>query len=85
VRETVPAEAGAVVAVGDRPALARELAVRLRDGARADAEGVAGRLEVESAQARTPPGAAIVRVYEDLLEAPRPLSDGAASTVSSAG
>jgi glycosyltransferase involved in cell wall biosynthesis len=72
VLETVPREAGAVVAVGDRTALARELVVRLRDGGRADAEGAAGRHSVETAETKTAAAAAIVRAYQDVLGTRRP-------------
>jgi glycosyltransferase involved in cell wall biosynthesis len=72
VLEALPRHAGAVVAVGDRTALARELVVRLRDGRRADAEGAAGRKNVETAQTKTAAAAAVVRVYQDLLGTRRP-------------
>jgi glycosyltransferase involved in cell wall biosynthesis len=67
IAESVPPTAGAVVAPGDRKSLAHAIAVRLADGARAAAEGEAGRRHVEHHHDRTAAARAVVSLYSMLL------------------
>ena len=71
VAESVPPSAGRVVATGDRTGLAREIAARLTNSARCDAEGAAGRRHVESHHDLTTSAAAVVSLYSTLLQRPR--------------
>jgi glycosyltransferase involved in cell wall biosynthesis len=68
IRETVPAGAGAIVAVGDGGALARQIAVRLADVTSADAEGRLGRQHVEAHHDRARAAASIAELYASVLD-----------------
>jgi glycosyltransferase involved in cell wall biosynthesis len=63
VAESLPSNAGAVVAIGDRPGLADEIVVRLADRIRADTEGAAGRRHVELHHDLAASAGAGVRLY----------------------
>jgi glycosyltransferase involved in cell wall biosynthesis len=65
--ESVPTGAGALVHVGDGPALARELALRLGDVMLADAEGRVGRNHVAAHHDRAAAATAVVSVYATVL------------------
>jgi glycosyltransferase involved in cell wall biosynthesis len=67
VAESVPANAGAVVAIGDRRGLADQIAVRLADRARADAEGAVGRRHVQARHDMAASAGAVVSLYSTLL------------------
>jgi glycosyltransferase involved in cell wall biosynthesis len=67
VAESVPANAGAVVAIGDRGGLADQIAVRLADRARADAEGAVGRRHVQARHDMAASAGAVVSLYSTLL------------------
>ena len=67
VVESLPSGAGAVVAIGDRFGLAGEIAVRLADRVRADAEGAAGRRHVELRHNLATSAGAVVSLYSMLL------------------
>lgn len=66
-RESVPDEAGAVVRPGDHTALARALAGRLTDRARADAEGRAGHHHVRRHHDAGTAARAVAEIYAELL------------------
>jgi glycosyltransferase involved in cell wall biosynthesis len=68
--EAVPVEAGAIVPLGDRSALAAALGARLADSPRADAEGAAGRAHVVSNCDAAQASAAIADIYARLLGEP---------------
>jgi glycosyltransferase involved in cell wall biosynthesis len=65
--ESVPAGAGAVVRVGDGDALADALVARLRDPARAAAEGTAGRAHVVSRHSAAGAANAVADIYAHVL------------------
>jgi glycosyltransferase involved in cell wall biosynthesis len=66
VRETLPADGGAVLPVGDLPGLAAELVVRLRDPGLAAVEGVAGRARACTRHDIRRGTARIRAIYEDI-------------------
>jgi glycosyltransferase involved in cell wall biosynthesis len=68
MRETVDDDAGATVPTGDLASLAGALAGRLRDPARADAEGRAGRGRVEREHDLRSIAERMVGVYDHVLE-----------------
>jgi glycosyltransferase involved in cell wall biosynthesis len=70
-REALPADGGAVVPVGDVPALAAALVARLRDPALAAAEGAAGRAHTCAVHDVRRNTARIRAIYED-MPSPRP-------------
>jgi glycosyltransferase involved in cell wall biosynthesis len=67
IADALPRSAGAVVALDDRRALARELIVRLRDPMRRDAEGAAGRRYVELNLDQAVSAEAVVTIYDELV------------------
>ena len=76
VAESLPVDAGAVVAIGDRLGLADEIVVRLADRTRADAEGAAGRRQVESRHDMVVSAGAIISLYSTLLRRQKPNRQG---------
>ena len=67
VREALPDEAGAIVPIGDPGALAAAVAERLRDPARARAEGEAGRRHVEAHHDLRANLEAVASLYDEVL------------------
>jgi glycosyltransferase involved in cell wall biosynthesis len=67
-RDALGSDAGAVVPAEDARALANALTERLLDRARADAEGVAGRAQVEARYDVRQTTAAIANLYLELLQ-----------------
>lgn len=72
IADALPRFAGAVVAPGDRRALARALIVRLHDHIRCDAEGATGRRYVELNLDQAVSAEAVVTIYDELLAHGRP-------------
>jgi glycosyltransferase involved in cell wall biosynthesis len=83
IPESVPTEAGAVVPIGDRGALAQRLVERLDDPAGADREGVAGRRHVERHHDVALLADRMMAIYRDVLTersaGPRPVGGGGSS------
>jgi glycosyltransferase involved in cell wall biosynthesis len=70
--EAVPADAGAIVPVGDLGALAGEIVRRLRTRAQADAEGLRGRAHVVRHHDSTHAAAVVAAGYAQLLDSREP-------------
>jgi glycosyltransferase involved in cell wall biosynthesis len=70
--ESVPTGAGALVAVGDGAALAREVVLRLGNVMLADTEGRVGREHVAANHDRAAAASAVSRVYATVLARRRP-------------
>jgi glycosyltransferase involved in cell wall biosynthesis len=65
--ESVPADAGAVVPIGDAAALAGAVVLRLTDASRATAEGIAGRRHVRYRHDLDAAAGAVAQIYLDVL------------------